>query len=312
MADQIVGVDWRSIAYAVRQENIKLKSQLEVVVKERDKYKALVDIQNQTKEERKAERLKKQQEKQERLLTGLKSDGLPIARAADAIRSYDELRLILDELKYNTGRLGVRNWAMFQCGVCMGVRASDLVSLKWNWLLNPDGSFKERIPIVERKTSKFNNCLITEGMIQALSEYRDWLKEPIDMDGYVFAKTNGEMVQAKTISRILKDTGEALDLPIQLTSHSMRKSFATIVLCIHDGAMNDNAIRDLQGMLGHADTRITMRYINETSLRYDEARRAVSDFVLGKTDVNELVVAKQKTNNEIFEVLASVKKELGV
>ena len=66
MADQIVGVDWRSIAYAVRQENIKLKSQLEVVVKERDKYKALVDIQNQTKEERKAERLKKQQEKQVR------------------------------------------------------------------------------------------------------------------------------------------------------------------------------------------------------------------------------------------------------
>ena len=61
-------------------------------------------------------------------------------------------------------------------------------------------------------------------------------------------------------------------------------------------------MRDLQGMLGHSDVRITMSYLKDTILRYDEARKAVSDFVLGKTDVNELVTSKQVSNNEIYEL----------
>lgn len=86
----------------------------------------------------------------------------------------------------------------------------------------------------------------------------------------------------------------------------MRKSFANIVLCCHDGGASDNTIRDIQGLLGHADVRVTMKYLKETTLRYDAARKEVSDFVLGRTDVNELVITQQKNNDDVYKVCMEI------
>ena len=310
MNNEIISVDVSVLIRQLRSDNAKLKKLLRETAEERDKYKAFWEekqIQNEmSDEERKAKRRAEQEKKQERLLSGVKSDGVPIAHAADSIRSYDELCLVLDKLK-NTGRMGVRNWAMFRCGVCLGLRASDLTKLKWGWLIDENGVFRDHIPVVESKTSKINHCFISEAIVETLTEYRKWLNgKNIGLDDYVFSKNNGGKLQEQSFSRILKNAGVEAGLPIHISSHTMRKSFANIVLCVHDGGASDNTIRDIQGLLGHADVRVTMKYLKETTLRYDAARKEVSDFVLGRTDVNELVVTQQKNNDDVYKVCMEI------
>ena len=310
MNNEIISVDVSVLIRQLRSDNTKLKKLLRETAEERDKYKAFWEenqIQNEmSDEERKAKRRAEQEKKQERLLSGVKSDGVPIAHAADSIRSYDELCLVLDKLK-NTGRMGIRNWAMFRCGVCLGLRASDLTKLKWGWLIDENGAFRDHIPVVESKTSKINHCFISEAIVETLTEYRRWLNgKNIGLDDYVFSKNNGGKLQEQSFSRILKNAGVEAGLPIHISSHTMRKSFANIALCVHDGGSSDNTIRDIQGLLGHADVRVTMKYLKETTLRYDAARKEVSDFVLGRTDVNELVITQQKNNDDVYKVCMEI------
>lgn len=310
MNNEIISVDVSVLIRQLRSDNAKLKKLLRETAEECDKYKAFWEenqIQNEmSDEERKAKRRAEQEKKQERLLSGVKSDGVPIAHAADSIRSYDELCLVLDKLK-NTGRMGIRNWAMFRCGVCLGLRASDLTKLKWGWLIDENGAFRDHIPVVESKTSKINHCFISEAIVETLTEYRKWLNgKNVGLDDYVFSKNNGGKLQEQSFSRILKNAGVEAGLPIHISSHTMRKSFANIVLCVHDGGASDNTIRDIQGLLGHADVRVTMKYLKETTLRYDAARKEVSDFVLGRTDVNELVITQQKNNDDVYKVCMEI------
>ena len=237
MNNEIISVDVSVLIRQLRSDNAKLKKLLRETAEERDKYKAFWEenqIQNEmSDEERKAKRRAEQEKKQERLLSGVKSDGVPIAHAADSIRSYDELCLVLDKLK-NTGRMGIRNWAMFRCGVCLGLRASDLTKLKWGWLIDENGVFRDHIPVVESKTSKINHCFISEAIVETLTEYRKWLNgKNIGLDDYVFSKNNGGKLQEQSFSRILKNAGVEAGLPIHISSHTMRKSFANIVLCVH-------------------------------------------------------------------------------
>lgn len=214
--------------------------------------------------------------------------------------------VVLDKLK-NTGRMGIRNWAMFRCGICFGLRASDLVKLKWGWIMDDDGEFRDRIPVVESKTSKINRCFISDAIKETLTEYRKWLGgRNCSPDDYIFSKNNGGRLQEQSYSRYLKSAGKEAGLPIHISSHTMRKSFANIVLCVHDGGASDNTIRDIQGLLGHADVRVTMKYLKETTLRYDAARKEVSDFVLGRTDVNELVITQQKNNDDVYKVCMEI------
>lgn len=166
---------------------------------------------------------------------------------------------------------------------------------------------QRRIPVVESKTSKINRCFISDAIKETLTEYRKWLGgRNCSPDDYIFSKNNGGRLQEQSYSRYLKSAGKEAGLPIHISSHTMRKSFANIVLCVHDGGASDNTIRDIQGLLGHADVRVTMKYLKETTLRYDAARKEVSDFVLGRTDVNELVITQQKNNDDVYKVCMEI------
>lgn len=163
------------------------------------------------------------------------------------------------------------------------------------------------IPVVESKTSKINRCFISDAIKETLTEYRKWLGgRNCSPDDYIFSKNNGGRLQEQSYSRYLKSAGKEAGLPIHISSRTMRKSFANIVLCVHDGGASDNTIRDIQGLLGHADVRVTMKYLKETTLRYDAARKEVSDFVLGRTDVNELVITQQKNNDDVYKVCMEI------
>ena len=241
--------------------------------------------------------------------TDFKSDGKRKAHAADAIRSYDDFKAI-QRYYLDAGR--IRDWAMWTIGVSLGLRISDLLSLRFGNLIDNDKkTFKPRIQIYEQKTGKLNNCLITESVIDAMKRYLDSIKWEFDLDGFLFPsrKTKGKMYE-ECGWRILSDAGKALNLPLVIGSHTMRKSFANIAACVDKSCIDMNAITKVQGLLNHGDQRVTMRYLGSYQKMFDNARIAVSDFVLGKTDVNEIIAGNQYTIDDVFERLDAMGKLL--
>lgn len=238
-----------------------------------------------------------------------KSDGKRKARPADSIRSYDDFKAIQ---QYYMSRNQIRDWAMWTIGVSLGLRISDLLSLKFgNLIENDKHTFKPRIQIIEQKTQKINNCLITDSVKNALITYLNAIKWEFDLDGYLFPskKTKGKMYE-ECGWRILSDAGKALNLPLTIGSHTMRKSFANIAACVDKSCVDMNSITKVQGLLNHSDQKVTMKYLNTYQDMFDRARVAVSDFVLGKSNVNEIIAGNQHTTDDVMERLDAIEKIL--
>ena len=100
--------------------------------------------------------------------------------------------------------------------------------------------------------------------------------------------------------QILSSAGRAVGLPINIGSHTMRKSFANIAACVDKSCIDMNAVTKIQGLLNHSDQRVTMRYLGTYQDMFDRARIAVSDFVLGKTGVDEIIAGTQFTIDDVM------------
>lgn len=247
-----------------------------------------------------AKKTKKPKEVKE--YSDFKSDGKRKAHAAESIRSYEDFVAIQ---KYFEDRNRVRDWAMWTIGVSLGLRVSDLLSLKVSSILEADGkTFKKRIVLNEQKTGKINSCLTTEAVIKAATVYFNSLSWEMKLDSYLFpsTKTGGKMYEEYGW-KIISDAGKALKMPFNIGSHTMRKSFANIAACVDKSSVDMNSITKIQGLLNHSDQRVTMRYLGTYQDMFDKARVAVSDFVLGKTNVHELIAGNNYTIDDIMAKL---------
>jgi len=246
-----------------------------------------------------------------------KSDGKPKAQAADSIRSYDDFSAI-QKYFLNTGRenLRVRNWALWTIGVSFGIRASDVCILKIRHLLDTDGSFRPRLKIIEKKTGKLNNILITESVQNALIKYCDSLDKTLDYEDYLFPSAKSkEPLKKEHRWRIFDTVGKKLNLPYNLGAHTMRHSFLSIAASVDKTKIDQNFITKAQYMLNHTDQRTTMRYLKVFEHISDKARIAVSEFLLGRAGINELNPITYQDNSsmqDIISLLEELKDKLPV
>ena len=242
-----------------------------------------------------------------------KSDGKPKAQAADSIRSYDDFNAIQNYF-LSTGRksLRVRNWAIWTIGVSFGVRASDVCILKIRHLLDTDGSFRPRLKIFEKKTGKLNNLLITESVQDALIKYFDSLDRTLDYEDYLFPSAKSkEPLKKEHRWRIFDTVGKRLDLPYNLGAHTMRHSFISIAASVDKTKIDQNFITKAQYMLNHTDQRTTMRYLKIFEHISDKARIAISEFILGRTDINELIpIIYEDRQQDIVALLEELRDKL--
>lgn len=257
---------------------------------------------------RKRRTKKEMQELEEIEYCEFKSDGKRKSRPAESVRSYADFFAVQ---QYFLNKSKIRDWMLWTVGVSLGLRISDLLSLKIKEVLNDDLTFRKRIILIEQKTSKANNCLITESVIDAITKYFDSIKWKFDMEDYLFKsnKTKGKMYEEYGW-KILSDAGKALSLPIVIGSHTMRKSFANIAACVDKSTIDMNAIAKIQGLLNHSDQRVTMKYLGTYQTMFDKARVAVSDFVLGKTTVNELVAGNNYTIDDIVSKIDALESKI--
>ena len=239
--------------------------------------------------------------KQQLPYSEFKSDGKPKPQAADSIRSYDDF-VAIQNYFLNKGQM--RNWMMWVIGVNFGLRISDLSQLKFHHLLNPDNTFRERLKIIEQKTSKLNDILITEAVKSAVSQYLDSLDWQFELNGYLFAsRKTKKNICTRSGWRILSEASEALGLPINVGSHTMRKSFLNISASTNKSKIDMNAIATMQYLCNHADQRVTMKYLSIFEQVSDKARIAVSDFTLGKSAVNELIPITYEDKHSLLDVV---------
>lgn len=230
-----------------------------------------------------------------------KSNGIPKAKPAQSIRSYTDFKAMQDYfLEHNR----IRDWMLWTMGVSIGLRISDLFSMTWGMLLQSNGQFRDRIIVREQKTSKLNNILITEAVRDAAAKYLDSVGWDIAPEDYVFASNRtGGQIRGEVGWRIISNAAKAIGLPINVGSHTMRKSFANIAACCDRSTVDMNGVAKIQGLLNHSDQRVTMRYLGTYMDMYDRARIAVSDFVMGKTDVDELRMGEGVSLEDVVQRL---------
>ena len=166
----------------------------------------------------------------------------------------------------NQKQIARRNKMLFVIGINLGIRASDLRSLKWDFFFDKqgDGSLKFKKfyvlqPLKQRKQKKFVKLYFNDAVKGAINNYIS--EYPIDNLGdYLFASRKGnEPVVASSLWRIVKDAAAEAGIEQNIGSHSLRKTFGKF--CFMEAEDKTNALVLLQNIFNHSDSLTTMRYL---------------------------------------------------
>lgn len=215
------------------------------------------------------------------------SVGKPKARPADPIRSLEDIKKIEN---YFLDKQDFRDNMLWIVGISVGLRISDLLSLRISDVLTESGIFKKRIYVIEKKTSKPNNSIITITMQKAITLYLNSLKEKncdYDIKNHIndflfmsrkgFNKAMTEISVHKLLKQMSRDLG--LDAEYNVGTHTMRKTHYHMMYENETNKGNTDAIDLVQTACNHSDKRTTYRYLGIEQERVDEAKQGVSDLL---------------------------------
>lgn len=159
-------------------------------------------------------------------------------------------------------QIALRNKTLFLVSINVGLRASDLLKLRYNYFYNDDMSFKEYYELIPKKQNssrKFVKIFFNKTVKKALNNYIE--QYPImDLNDFVFKSRKGEgAITERAFWKIIVDAAEEANISKNVGSHSCRKTWARQ---IYDNAENkSNALVMLQECLKHSSSMTTLRYI---------------------------------------------------
>lgn len=223
--------------------------------------------------------------------------------SAEPIKSMDDIirisQFLIEKKRF-------RDNMLFIIGINFGLRVSDLRTLRFSRLINDDCTFRDRFPILEKKTKNTRKhqrnryISINTAVVEAVTLYLE--NTPgVHLSDYMFrsASNNGcnenKPISKQAVDAVLKGVAKDLGLGNRMATHSLRKTFA-----YHQMVMSGNDPRKLlllQKMFGHSTAAQTLDYIGITSEEIDEAYRMLN---LGSVQHNYLV------DSDISEVEASL------
>lgn len=208
-----------------------------------------------------------------------------------AIRTDEEVKAMIDVLdkhieEANTPtlkRVAARNKMLFIVGINVGLRASDLRLLTWDFFFKqtPDGKFEFRdgYSLRPKKTARYQKH-VNLHFNSAVKKVISWYVEqyPIDnIHGYVFrSRQLDKPITVNAMCRVVKETGEEAGIKQPLGSHSMRKTLGYRMY--HDAENKTEALIILQSIYGHSAPSTTLKYIGISN---DEIESAFGDLNIG-------------------------------
>ena len=162
----------------------------------------------------------------------------------------------------NQKQIAQRNKMLFLIGINVGLRASDLMQLRWSYFYNDNMTFKESYmlqPKKTRKTRKFVKIYFNQTVRKAIENYIN--EYPIEnLNDYLFKSRKGDNpITESGLWKIIVDVSEEASIEKNVGSHSLRKTWARN---IYDNAEDKKeALVMLQECLRHSDSLTTLRYI---------------------------------------------------
>lgn len=171
-----------------------------------------------------------------------------------------------------------RDKLLFIIGINIGIRASDLCSVKWNFFFDENGCFRNFYTIQPKKTrakGKFVTLYFNTAIKKAIENYIE--KFPIiSYDDYVFRSREGSHINEASVWRIIKNAAVEAGIKQNIGSHSLRKTFGYWIW--HNSDNKEKALVLLQRAFNHSSTAVTLEYIGVTD---DEVENIYNSIELG-------------------------------
>ncbi|NNF99771.1 MAG: tyrosine recombinase XerC [Desulfobacteraceae bacterium] len=179
--------------------------------------------------------------------------------------AVDDMFRLLNSMPI-TSVLDLRNRAMFETLYSTGIRVSELAGLNM-----PDLDFSNQTIRVLGKGNRERVVSISRTAMKAIDGYRRKLALNMDADSElaVFLNRYNKRLSTRSIARILDRLVTQCGLPMSISPHTMRHSFATHML---DAGAD---LRIIQELLGHKSLSTTQKYthvsIDRLMATYDSA-----------------------------------------
>ena len=174
-----------------------------------------------------------------------------LPREVEPIKSTKDIAKIK---QYLLGKENKRDYMLF----VLGLRISDLLSLKINDVLDGTESIKDSVLIREQKTGKINELELNRAAKEAIKLYLNSLPGYKTGD-YLFASRKGTgPITTRSAHRIIKSTLRELKIKGNFGTHSLRKTFG------YHRYNNGVRLETLQKLFNHSSPAITLRYIGIT------------------------------------------------
>jgi site-specific recombinase XerD len=178
---------------------------------------------------------------------------------------------VADIRKSFCGKYEVRDRALFLIGLYTGARISELISLNVGDVWQHEKVVKTlelRKAITKgKKTRQVPLNLEARENIESLIDWKRSQGERLDPDVPLFVsrKKNGRLTRIQA-HRILQAAYHENQLTGNITTHSMRKTFATMLA-------KNNPLQVVKELLGHSSLAVTDKYLSVTE---DDLRAAVA------------------------------------
>lgn len=193
-----------------------------------------------------------------------KSNGVKKQQFVEPIQSIEDYQKVINYLSQKKNK---RNLCIFIFGTSFGMRITDLVNLKWKYVLNADYSIKDSMIIQESKRKKVREIKFNPLVKKVIAIYIESLKEQkksfwMDLNNYMFPSQKGHnkpLLVSNTcmmFKRIFKASG--IDPSHNYCTHTMRKSTGKT---LYDQGYD---VWEISKLLGHSSMQETLCYIGVT------------------------------------------------
>lgn len=223
---------------------------------------------------------------------GDKAFPLKTLEEISAVIEYYEKKAEDKNTRSGYSQLADRNKLLLILGFNVGIRASDLVKIRWYNVYDSEGNFLEpdeeevenrrSSNITEKKTHKIKNLIFNSVVREAFEAYVKKYNIDKQSDYYVFLSRNaskdGEYcLTVEQCSNIIKEAAKACGIKRRVASHTLRKTFAYHQLYAHqDDALFATSLMEL---LNHESMSATEHY---TCKDTDRLVKYHDDVQLGK------------------------------
>lgn len=200
-------------------------------------------------------------------------------RWVNPIREKEDIKKILDYLHDQTGNTtrmdtmmaAYRNELLFAIGINVGLRVSDLVTLKWDNIFEKDmKTFKDVSNKTEQKTGKGKSICPNKCMKRYILEYlKNTGIEPKEGE-YIFISSrkdkdgNYRHIQDGIVEKMMKNIQDNCSLGFNVNTHSLRKTYAYHKFMMYVKNGDPMALVKVQKDLNHRNSSDTARYLGIT------------------------------------------------